>query len=193
MQNYKSYSLIDSLKSDIYRYAGGYGIKLILRNWILIPGFRFIVSWRIAKYCSSKKILKYNLGLITRIIWMHYAFKFGFDIPLRTDIDLGFRISHFGMIIINGHTKIGRNVTILQGVLIGETNRGKKIGAPIIGDGVHIGAGVKIIGGIRIGNNVSIGANAVVTDDIPDNAVVVGIPAKIISFDGAREFITNKI
>lgn len=54
--------------------------------------------------------------------------------------------------------------------------------APIIGNNVNIGANVCIIGGIRIGDNVDIGAGTVVVKDIPDNAVVVGNPGRIIRF-----------
>ena len=50
----------------------------------------------------------------------------------------------------------------------------------IVGDDCYFGLGVKIIGSVRIGNNVTVGANAVITKDIPDNAIVGGVPAKII-------------
>lgn len=82
-------------------------------------------------------------------------------------------------IIVHYDAKFGKNCIILHQVTIA----GKDDGAPIIGDNVLIGAGAKLIGNIKIGNNVKIGANAVVTKDIPDNAVVVGIPAKIIRYD----------
>lgn len=57
----------------------------------------------------------------------------------------------------------------------------RKKGVPTIGDNVIIFAGAKIIGNVKIGNNTVIGANAVVTHNIPDNSVAVGIPAKVIS------------
>ena len=75
---------------------------------------------------------------------------------------------------------IGKNCTIFQGVTIGSI-RGIKGGVPTIGDNVIIFAGAKIIGNVKIGNNTVIGANAVVTHNIPDNSVAVGIPAKVIS------------
>ena len=59
-------------------------------------------------------------------------------------------------------------------------------GSPIIGNNVLLFAGAKIIGNVRIGNNVVVGANAVVTHDVPDNAVVVGIPAKVINYNGKK-------
>ncbi|QCX34861.1 hypothetical protein FDN13_12080 [Caloramator sp. E03] len=51
---------------------------------------------------------------------------------------------------------------------------------PIIGDNVFIGPGSRLLGGFKVGNNVIIGANAVVINDVPDNCVVAGIPAKVI-------------
>ena len=68
---------------------------------------------------------------------------------------------------------------------------GDKRGAATIGNGVYIGPGAKIVGKVTIGDNVAIGANAVVTKDIPANSVVAGVPAKIISYKGAAEFILN--
>ena len=59
-------------------------------------------------------------------------------------------------------------------------------GIPIIGDNVFVGVGAVVVGKIKIGNNVQIGANAVVTKDVPDNAIVVGNPAYIIRLNGER-------
>lgn len=61
-------------------------------------------------------------------------------------------------------------------------------GSPIIGHNVVIYPGAKILGNVKVGNNVVIGANAVVTKDIPDNSVAVGIPAKVISNKGQEYF-----
>jgi serine O-acetyltransferase len=59
-------------------------------------------------------------------------------------------------------------------------------GKCIIGDNVILFSGAKVIGNVCIGNNVVVGANAVVLNDIPDNAVVAGVPAKIISYNGTK-------
>lgn len=56
----------------------------------------------------------------------------------------------------------------------------------------YIGPGAKIIGAVTIGNNVAIGANAVVTHNVPDNAVVAGVPAKILSMNGADGYVNRK-
>jgi serine O-acetyltransferase len=84
---------------------------------------------------------------------------------------------------------IGDNCNISQGVTIGEANRGPRKGTPVIGNNVYIGPGAKIIGAVHIGNNVAVGANCVVTRDVPDGAVVVGVPGRVISYEGSKGYI----
>ncbi|CAD5978426.1 serine O-acetyltransferase [Planktothrix agardhii] len=153
--------------------------------------------WALAEYRFShwvrtevqipiiKQILK-TLGFIWHKIIEIIA---EINIPSKTQIGKGFYIGHFGGIIINQDVKIGENCNISQGVTIGVGGRGEKSGCPVIGDQVFIGPGAKIFGKIRIGNDVAIGANAVVTKDLPDNAVAMGIPAKIISYEGSQDFV----
>ena len=84
--------------------------------------------------------------------------KYGILIPARCTIGEGFFIGHWGTIVVNEKVKIGRNVNISQGVTIGQLNRGKRMGTPVIGNEVYIGPGAKILGNIVVGNNVAIGA-----------------------------------
>lgn len=96
-------------------------------------------------------------------------------------IDSGLFIQHgFSSIVV---ANIGKNCWINQQVTIGYKD---KEGYPTLGNNVRVGAGAKILGKISIGNNVSVGANAVVVKDVPDNCVVVGIPAQIIKKDGVK-------
>lgn len=90
----------------------------------------------------------------------------------------------FHGVFISQNAVIGKNVTIFHQVTIGsvQTIGSKFNGSPSIGDNVFIGAGAKILGGVSIGDNVKIGANSVVVDNIPDNAVVVGVPGRIIKY-----------
>ena len=76
--------------------------------------------------------------------------------------------------------------------MLGQQNRGPTMGSPIVGDRVFIAAGAKIIGRIKLGNDLVIGANAVVTKDVPDNAVVGGIPAKVLSLKGSEGYINRQ-
>lgn len=60
------------------------------------------------------------------------------------------------------------------------------INCPKIGVNVRISAGAKVLGGITIGDNVTVGANAVVVKDVPENCVVVGVPAYIVKRNGMK-------
>lgn len=180
--------LKDFVKADLYRYTGKRGGGII--GYFRIPGFRYSFWLRCANYYRNKNKI---LELYCRWRLNHYSFKYGIQIPFLTDIDKGFYIGHFGEIVVNGDTIIGKNVNISQGVTIGMANRGRLKGTAIIGDEVYIGPGAKIVGKVIIGRNVAIGANAVITKDIPDNAVVVGIPGRIISYDGASGYIDRKV
>lgn len=123
-----------------------------------------------------------NIGrIISALITPPYyvlSIVLGVNIPRSTSVKGGLRVHHYGCIVVNSYTKIGRNCTLRQGVTIGNKNR--EDDCPVIGDNCDIGAGAKILGAIHIGNNVTIGANAVVVKDVPDNCIVGGIPAKII-------------
>ena len=94
----------------------------------------------------------------------------------------GAYIVHPGFVRMNTYVHTGKNTTILPMVLFGRKTPDQVDSNIYVGDNVYISTGVTILGPVRIGNNVTIGAGAVVTKDIPDNAVVGGIPAKILKF-----------
>lgn len=162
---------------------------LSIRN---IPGLRFSFWMRLCRELQGKKawILFYGFA-INR--YNHYVYHYGISIPFNAQIGKGFYIGHFGCIVVSPAAVLGKNVNISQGVTIGVANRGNKVGVPTIRDCVYIGPGAKIIGAVTIGNNVAIGANAVVTHDVPDNAVVAGVPARIISMNGADGYVNRKV
>lgn len=99
------------------------------------------------------------------------------DIPLTTRIGGGLLLPHPFAIVIHPMAEIGVNCLIFQGVTLG--TRGPDSGVPRIGGHVDIGAGAKLLGGITVGDHAVIGANAVVLEDVPAHATVVGIPARV--------------
>lgn len=111
-------------------------------------------------------------------MYRHYSTKYNIQIPLGTKIDPGFQICHGICVVINGSSTIGKNVTIHQFLTIG-TDKGK---AATIGDNVVINPGVSLVDDIIIGDNAVIGSGAVVTKDVPKNAVVAGVPAKVLYY-----------
>ena len=159
------------------------GVKYLFFN----ASFRITFWFRIGSYLSTKKglICKLLYGIVF-LIHKHNQYLTGIQLAFGTDIKGGFTFGHFSNIVINRGSKIGKNVTIFQGVTIGSI-RGDKIkcGSPTIGNNVVISPGAKIIGKITIGNNVFIAPNAVIISDTPDNATVGGIPAKILNMNGA--------
>jgi len=104
-----------------------------------------------------------------------------FSCSIKTGAKLG-RGSSVGLgglgVAIHKRAVIGNHTTISQGVTIGGRSRHYEV--PIIGNNCFISPGAKVLGPIKIGNNCLIGPNAVVIQDIPDNSIAVGIPAKII-------------
>lgn len=120
-----------------------------------------------------------------------YSQWIGIQIPLYAKIGKGLSIKHYSGIVINGYATIGECCTIFQDVTIGRSFFGECEGVPQIGNNVILFPGSKVIGGITIGNNVVIGANAVVTSDIPNNSVVVGAPAKVVS-NNVKQYFNNE-
>lgn len=115
---------------------------------------------------------------IELIIFLIYNSK----VPYQAEIGKGTFLGYGGMgVVIHTKCKIGSFCTISQQVTIGGGNS-RYPGVPTIGNNVYMGKGCIIFGGITIGNNVTIGANAVVNKPIPDNAIVAGVPAKILRY-----------
>lgn len=174
---YKEYFKL--LGKDFDRYCNqNYPRSYILTNPSLILTFWF----RTASYFSSKNnIFIKLLDVPIRLIYKGLELLTGIQIPIGAEIQGEIRFIHFSSIVISQSAIIGENYTFLQGVTIGRTFSGRKAGVPVFADHVVAFAGAKIIGNVKIGSHVIIGANAIVIDDVPDNCVVAGIPAKIVS------------
>lgn len=149
-------------------------------------------SWYIYHYMRNLRYLEYYLNISTGKLkhplyyWHFYRYKkqtFRYKIDIKpNNLGPGCRLFHLGSLVrILTNCTIGPNCSIQPGVVIG--NR-RLVANPehwvIIGENCYIGLGAKIFAPVTIGDNVIIGANSVVVKDIPDNAIVSGIPAKII-------------
>ena len=138
---------------------------------------QFMYWWRKAK--KGSLLAKYKV--------FRYSRKYGLEISLSSDIDIGLYLGHPYNITIGGNVKIGKNVNIHKGVTIGATNRGKSKGSPIIGNNVFIGINSTVVGGINIGNDVLIAPNSYVNFDVPSHSIVIGNPGKIHSKENATK------
>jgi len=113
----------------------------------------------------------------------------GISLPAPAQIGPGLLIPHYGPLVINHAAVIGANCFVHHGVTIGASGIGERRGSPKLGDRVFIGANAVVVGPIAVGDDVMIGAGAVVTKSIPDRAIVVGNPAKIVSYRGSFDYV----
>ena len=135
------------------------------------------------------------------ILRLYYRWRFkllkekrGLEIYYGTDIGPGLYLGHVYNITINAACVIGKNCNIHKGVTIGQENRGRRKGTPVIGDCVWIGVNATVVGKIHIGNDVLIAPNSYVNCDVPDHSIVFGNPCVIKHRDNATEdYINNKI
>lgn len=161
------------LKEDFKRYRSNGKVSWSEPSMWVIVWYRF-GRWGMRLNTS---VLRKLIRIIHLPVFAILTLLIGVHLPRGAKIGPGFRIYHFGGIILNPSVVIGRNCTLRHGVTIG--NRKNDHDVPVIGDNVDIGAGAKVLGAIQIGNNVSIGANAVVLCNVPDDHIAIGVPAKI--------------
>lgn len=153
------------VKMDMARYANN---KKIFKLFLTSGSFRLVFRYRLVNYFKQHKILKIFYP-IERLLYHKCCVKNGCDIPSHVQIGGGWKIIHTWGIVMNSHTIAGENFTVLSGSVIGLNHTG----TPTFGNNVYIGSHALVIGGVHIGNNVEVGAGAIVTHNVPDNAVVI--------------------
>lgn len=177
----------EDLKLYLYEDAKHVGFwKPTIKDWILRNEYWYIYHYirhlrHVEYYINTKK--KKSLFFLWH--WIRYkrlGFKLHYTIYPNT-IEAGFRMFHCGGFVhVGPNTHIGKNCTLMPGVVFGNKNQNCKWQEVNVGNNCYFGLDAKIFGPVKIGNNVIVGANTVVIKDIPDNAVVSGIPAKIIRY-----------
>lgn len=181
------------IASDLYRYAGNVRLPAFLKHYLFTPGFKYTTVMRLCGYLKGRSWSKWTLYPPLKLLLLHYRYKYGIAIPEYTRVGPGLFINRFGNIMINGDAVIGANCNITHGSMLGQLNRGPRAGSPVLGNEVFLAAGCKVIGHIRLGNRAAVGANAVVTKDVPDDGVVGGIPAKLLSSGGSKGYINRRV
>jgi serine O-acetyltransferase len=142
---------------------------------MLYPGL-----WAVAWHRVAHGLFRARLFFLAR--WVNHMARFltGIDIHPGARIGRHLFIDH-GFTVIGETADIGNNVTIYQCVTLGGTNPANGVGGkrhPTLEDNVIVGSGAQILGPITIGQRARVGANAVVTDDVPDGATMVGVKAR---------------
>ena len=145
--------------SDLYRISDRLDTATLLNHVLRGSAFKYNFWMRTCAFSRSHPLCRFMVYPFARRMLSHYTYKFGISVPFETSIGSGFYIGHFGGIVVNEKSVIGRNCNISHGVTLGEANRGEKKGCPVLGDNVYVGPGAKIVGAVRIGNDVAIGAN----------------------------------
>ena len=183
----------DLLKADLYRYCGSTSRRAFLSAYLRDPGFRFTYYLRkVSRYTAARSLFGLIPYLCYRQILQHYRFKYGFEISPSAKIGPGFYIGHFGGVVISPYAVLGSNINIAQGVTIGATSRGARMGAPCLEDRVWVGANAIIVGKVVVGHDALIAPGAFVNFDVPAMSVVVGNPGTIVSDKGSVGYV-NKI
>jgi len=160
----------------------------------------FLFPHPIWKFQKTLRKLEYSTncqkGLLAGVYRNYLKLKFrkvsikmGFSIPPNV-FGPGLAIVHYGTIVVNANSKVGKNCRIHACTNIGAS--GGKKAAPQIGDNVYIAPGAKIYGDITIGNNIAIGANAVVNKSFPEDGILIaGNPAQKIKEVNIKKIIKH--
>jgi serine O-acetyltransferase len=190
IDEYKHYLLQDKLALSIKDEGVVYFVKeFFFPNQI----WKFMKLMRKYEYLvNTKQNLFGKIRLIiVKILYRKISLKLGFSIPINVCGE-GLSIPHYGTIVINPATRIGKNCRLHVGVNIG-ASAGSSF-APNIGDNVYIGPGVILFGEITIANNITIGANATVNKSFEEESVVLaGSPAKIVKNKFPNWWENNKL
>jgi serine O-acetyltransferase len=153
------------------------------------PGVKAVFFHRIANFfCVAK------FDLIARIISQFSRFLTGIEIHPKAKIGKNLFIDHGMGVVIGETSEIKDNVTIYHMVTLGgispsiNSNEQRHVKRhPTLEDDVVVGSGAQVLGPVIVGKNAKIGANAVVTKDVPENAVMIGIPAKNINTSSEQD------
>jgi len=164
--------------------------KSVLSIILTYPGVKAVFFHKFAHLFHGA-----GFDLIARIIAQTIRFFTGIEIHPGAKIGKNLFIDHGMGVVIGETSEIGDNVTIYHAVTLGgsspsidsERQRHEKR-HPTIGNDVVIGSGAQIIGPVNVGNGARIAANAVVVKDVPENATMVGIPAKAVKLENKGNF-----
>ncbi|MAC45136.1 MAG: serine O-acetyltransferase [Pelagibacteraceae bacterium] len=164
--------------------------KSILSIILTYPGVKAIFFHKIANFFYIA-----GFDLVARIISQTARFFTGIEIHPGAKIGKNLFIDHGMGVVIGETSEIGDNVTIYHAVTLGgispsinSDNQRNEKRHPTIGDDVVIGSGAQVIGPVKVGNRARIAANAVVVNDVAENATMVGIPAKAIRVGNKGNF-----
>jgi serine O-acetyltransferase len=169
-------TILADLRAPVERDPAARGWLDVLLSY---PGFHAVTAHRLIH-----ELYRTGVPILPRFLSQIVRFATGIEIHPGATIGRGFFIDHGMGVVIGETTEIGDDVTIYQGVTLGGTSLNKGKRHPTLGNNVTIGLHAAVLGAITIGDNSKVGAGSVVVKDVPPNATVVGIPARIVIQDG---------
>ena len=184
--------MFENVKADIRRLRR-YGdhshlFKLYWHN----QGLQAVTCYRFGRWLQDSPpppLVRHLLKVVFHLWWKAIQDTTGIYISTDARIGPGFYVGHFGGIVVGAGAVIGRDCNISQGVTIGWSHYLGEYGVPTLEDRVYLAPGAKVIGPITLGAGTVAGANAVVVKPTETDAVVGGVPAKVIGDTGSAVFI----
>jgi len=153
------------------------------RGWFDVllsyPGFHALLAYRIIH-----PLYRAGVPILPRLFANVARFFTQVEIHPGATIGNGVFIDHGSGVVIGETTEVGDGCTIYQGVTLGGTSLSKGKRHPTLGRNVTVGVNASVLGAIAVGDNAKIGGGSVVVKDVPANATVVGVPARIVMQDG---------
>src|SRR5580692_1501882 len=153
------------------------------RGWLDVvlsyPGFHALVAHRV-----NHSLYRAGIPLLPRFLANVARFLTGIEIHPAARIGKGVFIDHGSGVVIGETSEIGDGCTIYQGVTLGGTSLSHAKRHPTLGRNVTVGVNASVLGAIVLGDNAKVGGGSVVVKDVPANATVVGVPARVVAQDG---------
>lgn len=172
------------LGMDMRRFCVDHSLhgRLALLKLVIVVDFWPVLYYRLLEYCrENNNLYRRLLQLMLMPLRPVVEGISGARIYVDSSIGGGLLLHQSSGVVIAPGAELGENCTIFSGACIVYKANDQDFVSPKIGNNVRLMVGCKVIGDVIIGNNVSVGANAVVTKDISEDAIVVGIPARQIN------------
>lgn len=174
-----------------YIYSDGGNWTVALRLLVGTHSFWPLMAYRFGRALKTRPIPIVNpvLWIVFRILEFLTRIATGIALDVDARIGPGFYIGHFSAIYVGPGVVIGKHCSMAQMSVIAGDGSWPDTPAPVIGDRVYMAPGTKIIGPVTIGNDAACGANAVILDDVPPMATVVGNPATVVNHNGSAAYL----